>query len=316
MSAGRELVDANASSENRAKDVPLVSVGLPTFNRATSLQRAMDSVLAQDYHGLELVISDNASSDLTESLCTDYCARDKRVKYTRQPTNRGAFENFLTVLAQSTGKYFMWLGDDDWLGQSYISRCLQVLQSRPDVTLVCGIAKYYESDTLTFEGVKVDLTQASPSERVLAYYRQVNDNGTFYGLARRETLINNPIRNDLGGDWLLIARLALAGKILTLDDVAICRSSCGESADVRSLALSHGMSPRKARHPHRTIAINVARDIVRQSPSVAHLNMIARLVLAGRSGLIVHRRFVEMENPLGVLASKVGARLKRSFQHS
>ena len=316
MSAGHIAVDADSSGEDREKDLPLVSVGLPTFNRATTLKRAIDSVLAQEYGALELVISDNASSDLTESLCADYCARDKRVKYIRQPTNRGAYENFLTVLAESTGQYFMWLGDDDWLGQSYISRCLEVLRARPDVSLVCGIAKYYENDTLTFEGVKVDLTQASPTERVLAYYRQVNENGTFYGLARREMLMNNPMQNVLGGDWLLIARLALAGKILTLDDVAICRSSRGASADVRSLALSHGLSPRKARQPHRTIAINVARDITRLSPSFAHLNAIARLVLAGRSALIVHRRFVEMENPLRLFASKVGSRLKRTLQLS
>lgn len=62
----------------------LVSIGLPTFNRSKSLERALDSLLAQTYVNFELIISDNASTDSTESICREYARKDKRIKYFRQ----------------------------------------------------------------------------------------------------------------------------------------------------------------------------------------------------------------------------------------
>ena len=62
---------------------PLVSIGLPTYNRATSLGRAVESALTQDYRNIELIVSDNASTDETETLCAEFCRRDSRVRYLR-----------------------------------------------------------------------------------------------------------------------------------------------------------------------------------------------------------------------------------------
>ena len=59
----------------------VVSIGLPTFNRASSLRKAIDSALSQDYRNIELVISDNDSSDGTQVLCEEYALRDNRVRY-------------------------------------------------------------------------------------------------------------------------------------------------------------------------------------------------------------------------------------------
>jgi glycosyltransferase involved in cell wall biosynthesis len=290
---------------------PLVSVGLPTYNRASSLRRAIESVLAQDYTNLELVISDNASTDDTESCCEEYAARDKRVEYYRQAENRGVYVNFATVLQRSTGKYFMWLGDDDWLEPSYLSRCVDVLTARPHVSLVCGTARYFDGEKVAFEGVRVNLTSDAPAERVLAFYEQVNDNGTFYGVALRETFLANPPPTVLGGDWLMIASLAQLGKIVTLDDVAVNRSSRGASADVRLLAKDHGMSARKARQPHRAIAVNVARDIALDSQAFRTLGAVPRWVLAGRCAMVVHRRFVSEENPVKTLARRIRNKANR-----
>src|SRR5438477_10082725 len=94
---------------------PLVSVGLPTYNRSALLSRAIASVLEQSYQNIELVISDNSSTDATESVCRDAQRRDRRVTYIRQLSNRGATENFRQVLKRSRGEFYMWLSDDDWL---------------------------------------------------------------------------------------------------------------------------------------------------------------------------------------------------------
>jgi glycosyltransferase involved in cell wall biosynthesis len=291
----------------------LVSIGLPTFNRASSLRKAIESVLSQDYKNIELIISDNASSDETRMCCEEYGSRDTRIRYIRQPINCGMTANFREVLAHATGEYFMWLSDDDWLGPSYISRCISELEAREDTVLVCGLAKYYERDVPVFEGVRVILQQSLGSERVLSYFRQVNDNGTFYGIVRSNVLRSVPLQHVLGGDWLFIAALAMKGKIITIDDVAIGRSNRGVSADVRSLALSYGLSARRARQPHIAIALNIAKDIGSASTSYASLGRLARWRLGNRSALIVCRRFVEIANPVGSLSHRLYTRLKRVF---
>lgn len=302
--------EARPPDEKHNCPTPLVSIGLPTFNRAESVRATIKSVLAQDYANLEVVISDNASTDQTQSLCEEYCAIDKRIRYIRQPINLGMIGNFREVLSRSTGEYFMWVSDDDSLDPSYVRRCLEVSSTRPDVSLVCGVPIYCEIDKPAFEGVRVDLQQTSPRARVLAFYNQVNDNGTFYGLARREILLANPLPTVLGGDWLMIASLAYLGKILTLEDIAIYRSSRGASADVRSLARNYGLSAKKSRQPHKAIAINVARDIARSSEAYRSLNILARLALAGKCALVVRRRFVENENPIGGIARRVRTKAK------
>ena len=82
---------------------PLISVGIPTFNRAAQLARAAGSVLSQTHANLELVISDNASADETESLCRALCESDPRVRYLRQPLNRGPTANFNALFETMRG---------------------------------------------------------------------------------------------------------------------------------------------------------------------------------------------------------------------
>jgi glycosyltransferase involved in cell wall biosynthesis len=290
---------------------PLISVGLPTFNRDHSLRRAIASVLTQDCRDLELVISDNASSDTTQRICSEYSSLDNRIRYIRQTVNQGASANFRTVLTEARGQYFMWLSDDDWLSPSYLSRCLSVLQESADIALVCGTARYTDEGEHGSTGVILNLLQDSPTHRVLSFYRQVNDNGTFYGLSRRETVLRYPMQDVLGGDWLFMAALAFHGKIQTLEDVYINRSSTGASADVRSLAKRYGFSERAARQPHRAIALTIARDIALTSPVFARLGAISRWSLAARSALAIHKRFVEADGRTRKLAGRIRARVKR-----
>src|SRR5689334_21549127 len=94
---------------------PLVSIGLPVRNGAETLDSVIRSVLAQDYENLELVISDNCSTDGTEELCRQWSARDRRVVYFRQPTNVGLLNNFVHVTRLAKGAFLRLVGDDDWL---------------------------------------------------------------------------------------------------------------------------------------------------------------------------------------------------------
>ncbi|MBP0113288.1 glycosyltransferase family 2 protein [Bradyrhizobium vignae] len=104
---------------------PLVSVGIPTFNRPEGLRRTLRLITSQTYRNLEILISDNASpGPETEKVVRDFSATDARIIYFRQPANIGAIANFRFVLAKASGEYFMWAADDDEWDARFIETCL------------------------------------------------------------------------------------------------------------------------------------------------------------------------------------------------
>ena len=68
---------------------PLLSVGMPAYNSETEIGDAIDSILKQTYSNFELIISDNASTDSTQSICEEYASRDPRIRYIRNAVNIG-----------------------------------------------------------------------------------------------------------------------------------------------------------------------------------------------------------------------------------
>src|SRR5438046_1239310 len=106
-------------------DDTLVSIGLPVYNGGQRIEEVVWSVLAQDHARIELVISDNASTDDTEDVCRALVRADSRVVYHRQPRNVGLLNNFVTAIRVANGTFFRWIGDDDWMAPDYVSRCLE-----------------------------------------------------------------------------------------------------------------------------------------------------------------------------------------------
>jgi len=271
---------------------PLVSVGIPTYDRAATLQRAVDSVLAQSYHNIELVISDNASTDQTQELGRSYQARDGRVRYLRSPANRGPTANFNVLFQRMRGEYVMVLSDDDWLEQGYVADCLAELVRRPELVLVGGVARYLRDGAQVGEGAKMQLQQDSPRERVLGYLREVDENGVFYGLMPRAVLQRAaPLRNTLGNDWLLSAAVIAQGKIATLQSTAINRELGGTSADFTKLTATLGLPGWQARVAHLVIAGEIIADVGWRAPAYRELGRAerARLALAGAWAVISWR---------------------------
>lgn len=101
---------------------PLVSVIVPVYNTAEYLRDCVDSVLAQTYGRLELVLVDDGSTDASGELCDAYRESDARARVLHQP-NAGLSDARNAGVAESTGSFVMFLDSDDWLD----SECLAVL---------------------------------------------------------------------------------------------------------------------------------------------------------------------------------------------
>ena len=279
---------------------PLVTVGVPTYNRAAQLERTIASVLAQSYRNFELVVSDNGSTDGTEAFCRRVAAAEARIRYVRHPANRGPEFNFRHVLTEARGTLFMWLADDDWLDPNYLERCAEVLVSSPGHTVVCGRDRYFRDGVFDSDGRVFDLEQESGPDRVVSYYRQVTLNGAFYGLMRRDLVAQVPTVNEMGGDWLIVAAMAFLGKLRTLSDTCVNRSMGGQSEDWAKLARSFGLSQVESENPYLTIATTVFSDVAWRSPIYAPLGAVGRLGLAARAAATVVGRQHSLRHPLSL----------------
>jgi len=209
----------------------LVTIGLPVYNGESTVAAAIRSVLDQQYERLELVISDNASQDGTEEICRDHARSDARVSYHRQRENIGLLNNFRYVVNHAGGDYFKWLGDDDWIHPSFISRCADALSAEPSLVLVTTQQSYLDDagtiQTSPYGGVA--LRSGRSIERFQEMLRLLNEIppvlDPLYALMRRNTIL--PIRrvNMLFEDQIFAAKLALTGPFGHVDEILSCRRS-------------------------------------------------------------------------------------------
>ena len=117
-------------------DSPLVSVYLPTRNRAEQLPRAIRSVLGQDYPELELLVVDDASTDRTSAVLARFAASDSRVRIFRQPASLGAPAARNRAIREARGEFLTGIDDDDLMLPTRLSSLLDAYQDR--YSLVCS----------------------------------------------------------------------------------------------------------------------------------------------------------------------------------
>lgn len=104
---------------------PLVSVGIPTYNRPEGLRRTLECITNQTYKNLEIIVSDNCSPTAeTETVVNEFIKKDRRIKFFRQEENKGPYLNYKFVLERSRGEFFMLAADDDEWDLEFIECCL------------------------------------------------------------------------------------------------------------------------------------------------------------------------------------------------
>lgn len=197
---------------------PLVSIGLPVRNGGQTLETAIRSVLAQDHERLELVISDNASTDDTEILCRDLAATDNRIVYYRQKRDIGLVSNLVQTIRLAKGTFFRWIGDDDWLAPQYVSSCLQEFSTDSRLILVTTQINCIRTDGTSYTRTYCGTTLVSndPIERFYAVTSYLVDGmpvDPLYGLMRRAQVISiaGTRRKMICEDAVFATQLALAG---------------------------------------------------------------------------------------------------------
>src|SRR5713226_3407038 len=195
-----------------------VSIGLPVYNGERFLAEAIDAVLNQSFRDLELIISDNASTDRTAEICRDYAARDNRIRYYRNETNIGANPNFRRVFALSTAEYFKWVTHDDLQTLDFLEKTAAIMDRDPDIVLCYPRVRVIDEagNTIKHRSYGLDTHPSlllRPQDR-LGKILWINwGSPPIYGLMRSSILRKTPLLGTTyAADQILLAELALHGR--------------------------------------------------------------------------------------------------------
>lgn len=112
---------------------PLVSILVPSFNGARWLREALDSILAQTYRPIEVLLLDDASIDETPAIAESY---GDRIRYVRQPKNLGIYDNVNVGIQQARGELIATYHADDIYEPTIVEKQVAYLEAHPSVGAV------------------------------------------------------------------------------------------------------------------------------------------------------------------------------------
>jgi glycosyltransferase involved in cell wall biosynthesis len=206
--------------------MPLVSVGVPVYNGEACLRNAVEALLRQTHAELEVIISDNASTDRTEAIGRALQQGDARVRYLRQPRNLGAPANWNVVARAARGRYFKWMSASDSCNEGFLQRAVDCLERDADVVLCFARTQYIDDagNVISLAQTDFAVSEASPSARFWRVCSELQINNAQSGLIRRDALLQTRLdRLYPHGDRVLMAELAMRGKFVLLDEPLLQR---------------------------------------------------------------------------------------------
>jgi len=202
-------------------EIPLVSVCMITYNHENYVRQAIESVLSQQADfAIELVISDDGSTDETGQVCRDFEKKNLQiVRYIKNDSNIGMMPNFIKALQLCKGKYIaLCEGDDYWINDYKLKKCVQALDEHPEYTLCC-----HENYKLISGKISIDniLKISAPGRYTLEDYLLQPFFHTSSMVFRRVDLIPHIpdwYKNVFAGDNFLVAILGSQGDIYYLNE--------------------------------------------------------------------------------------------------
>lgn len=218
------------TTETKGFNTPLVSIGMPVYNSETTIYKAVGTIVNQTYKNIEIIISDNNSTDLTFGICKDFADTDSRIRLVQQELNIGPTRNFQYVLNESKGKYFIWAAGDDFRSLDFIEVNVDALEKYPNYVASTS-PNVFPGQNL--ESLKITTSlKGTRVQRFKSFFeRPGTSHALFYSLTRREILIKCSFIEELffAWDWAIDLHMANYGEIHRTDTGQIFFSPGGFS---------------------------------------------------------------------------------------
>ncbi len=220
---------------------PLVTIGIPTYNRARGfLREALASALGQTYERVEVVVADNCSEDDTAAVVAEVGAG--RVRYHRHERNLGAQANFNSVVRLASGGYLVLLHDDDMIDPDFVATCVAAMGERRPGLVRTGTRVLGEDGRVVYERANL-----SPGTDVRGLLEAWFANRTSFYLC--STMFDTAVLRGVGGfdtpralfnDVAAYVRVAAAAGTVEVPDVKATfrmhADNAGKAAKVRAWA--------------------------------------------------------------------------------
>jgi glycosyltransferase involved in cell wall biosynthesis len=146
---------------------PVVSVIIPTFNRADYLAQAVESVFAQTFSDFEVIVIDDGSTDGTRERLASF-SRSPRFQYNYQP-NAGRSTARNLGITKACGEFLLFLDSDDWLLPNALADLLEIAARHPSAQMIAGQTQFVDERFRPFASL-------SPTvEGSMAYARLINE---------------------------------------------------------------------------------------------------------------------------------------------
>ncbi|MFC7360831.1 glycosyltransferase family 2 protein [Nocardioides astragali] len=212
---------------------PRVSIGLPVYNGENYLVKALDALLSQTFTDFELIISDNASTDATESICRMYASQDDRIRYVRQARNTGGTPNQNLVVELARGELFKLAAHDDLYGRRLLERCVKMLDEHSDAVLCHADMAYIDAEGAIIARYDYTMPTSSPSAstrfRSLLFTEGGDDE---YGVVRTDVLRRvRPLGSFYNPGRPYVAELSLHGRFLQVPELLYYRRDHPDRGD-------------------------------------------------------------------------------------
>ena len=255
---------------------PLVVALMPTWNAAPFISRTLDHLSRQTYPRLEILISDDASTDDTGAICERLAAQDERVRVLRQPKNLGWVGNVNALLREARGDYFVFAFQDDLPEPTYVQRCVEALEDDSsavmafsDIVLVHQDGRQEPRVFDRLDGVR------SRSERGRCMARQLGNwwipnRGVFRASAAREIGgLRRHLAGEFSADWPWLLHMSLLGGFARIPE-----HLCTKIYQARSLSRTWSFGARS----WCGVTLSAARTVVRaRVPALEKARLLATL---------------------------------------
>lgn len=158
------------SAPHKPAKSPAISIIVPVYKVEKYLRQCVDSILAQTFKDLEIILVDDGSPDRCPQICDEYAAQDRRVKVIHQP-NGGLGKAYNTGLAAAQGEYIGLIESDDWIEPTMYEKLYQQAVCAQADLVKCDFWKYNSfnspADEPYYQNLRIELSEMAPEGTTL-----------------------------------------------------------------------------------------------------------------------------------------------------
>jgi glycosyltransferase involved in cell wall biosynthesis len=200
-----------------------LTIGMPLYNNAPTIRRALDSLVAQSYRDFRLILGDDASTDGTAEVCDEYAGRDARITVVHHTRNLN-YGNFRYLLEQARTPLFMFAAGDDYWHPEYVQRMLDALDANPAAVGAVSKVVFVKDGSIVGEAPGTYALTEAPATNITRFLAAQDDNSRMYGVFRTEVARRAFPPNDFFAyDWAFTAGTLLEGTHVQVPEVLMWR---------------------------------------------------------------------------------------------